>query len=70
MIFQMNITEYVFNELKKENLVNNNRGLEKFYKMILKLLNRVASIKKIRNTKEAIKCHLLQKIFLKQLRKD
>ena len=52
-------------ELKRETFVNNDRGFEKFCDMSIKLLKKHAPIKK--NTKEAIKCPLLQKIFLKQL---
>ena len=55
----------LFNELKRETFVNNDRGFEKFCDMSIKLLKKHAPIKK--NTKEAIKCPLLQKIFLKLL---
>ena len=55
----------LFNELKRENFVNNDRGFKKFYDMSIKLLNKHASIKK--KYKRDIKCPFLQKIFLKQL---
>ena len=55
----------MFNELKRENFVNNDRGSKKFCDMSIKLLNKHASIKK--KYKRDIKCPFLQKIFLKQL---
>ena len=36
----------MFNELKKEIFVNNNRGFEKFYDVSIKLLNKHAPMKK------------------------
>ena len=36
----------MFNELKKETFVNNNRGFEKFCDMSIKLLNKHTPIKK------------------------
>ena len=42
----MNITEYLFNELKRESFVSNDRGFEKSCDMSIKLLNKHAPIKK------------------------
>ena len=38
--------KYLFNELKRETFVNNNRGFEKFCDMTIKLLSKQAPIKK------------------------
>ena len=55
----------LFNELKRETFVNNDRGFEKFRDMSIKLLNKHAPIKN--KYKRGNICPLLQKIFLKKL---
>ena len=55
----------LFNELKRETFVNNDRGFKKFCDIRIKLLNKYAPIKM--KYKRGNICPLLQKIFLKQL---